>query len=179
MPKTFQKAPKAIEEMAAAILCQFDTHKPLLDAHVKIDFVFALASRDEKTDAKKGDALRFRGCRALGLARVLSLKQRAMGRGDAEITLVGDWFNEESTELEQRALLDHELHHIAVKVNKMLLPLRDDLNRPRLFLRPHDYDFGWFAIIARHHAAAAVEVRQAKRIMDEAGQWLWPGIARE
>lgn len=175
MATTYQRCPKPVEELKNELLCKYPEHKPLLDARVTVDLVFAYGTRDEKTGALTKFAMVRGGVRALGIARKISLKQRALGRGDAEIALDADWWDE-ATEPQRAALLDHELHHIGVSLTKMLQIKRDDLGRPKLYLRPHDYDFGWFAIIAKRHGAAAGEVEQAKRIADEHGQYFWPNL---
>ena len=153
---------------------EFDSHKPLIDARVKIDFVFAYGDEDEKGRILN-DALRKNGCKALGIARKIPLKDRALGRGDAEIAIDGNWWDFATRE-EQRALLDHELHHFAIKLDKSKRPMFDDLGRPVITLRPHDFEFGWFKVIAERHGIASQERAQAKVMMDNAGQCFWPGI---
>lgn len=86
---TYQKADGEVTEMAASILKQFESHKPLLEAKVRVDFVFAYGERDEETGERIGDALTLHGFRAFGITRKLSLKDRTMGRGDAEIAIDG------------------------------------------------------------------------------------------
>jgi hypothetical protein len=172
---TFQRCPKEIDELKNELLCKFPEHKPLLDARVTVDMVFAYGKRDEKTDKLKSFAMVRNGNRVLGMARKISLKQRALGRGDAEIALDADWWKE-ATEPQRASLLDHELHHLGVSLTKSFAVNRDDLGRPKLYLRPHDYDFGWFAIIAKRHGSSAGEVQQAKTIADEHGQYFWPEV---
>lgn len=162
---TYNRCPPSVTEMANAILCDFETHKPLLDAKVRIDFIFAYADEGKA-------AIRHQGQAALGLCRRLPPKQRAMGRGDAEITLDAAWW-ELASMAERRALLDHELHHIQVKEGK-----RDDLGRPVLTLRKHDVQIGWFAIIAERHGDFSVERQQARDIYDRHGQAFWPQILK-
>lgn len=158
--------------MAAALIVEFAAqgHKSLVDAGVKVDFVFAYPSEDAG-GVVKGAALRLGGYPCLGIARILGLKDRAMGRGDAEISLDGNWWAS-ATVPEQRALLDHELHHLTVKEGKHGYE-RDDLHRPRLKMRKHDYDFGWFTEIARRHGAASAECNQAGLIMKQSGPVLF------
>lgn len=172
---TYQRCPLDINELANGILCEFETHKPLLDAKVKIDFVFAYGDVDDK-GAKVSDAITKNGVKCLGLARKVPIKERAMGRGDAEITLDHDHW-ETITKAEQAALLDHELHHLAVKIDKRGL-VRDDLGRPVLTIRPHDYDFGWFRVIADRHGKHSVEAQQAATMLEESGQLLWPSLCK-
>jgi len=139
---TYEKAPREFVDFANAILCEFDTHKRLLDAKVRVDYVFARASLD-KWGEPKGPAIMHHGVRALGYARIIGLKDRAMGRGDAEIVIDGDWWLKAKLP-EQKALLDHELHHISVRETEAHIIKRDDLDRPLLQLRPHDFEFGQF-----------------------------------
>lgn len=147
----------------------FEDHKPLLDAHVAIDFVFAYGDVDDN-GVTVGVAIKKNGHRAFGLTKKLPLKERALGRGDAEILLDGDWWNEASIE-DQKALLDHELYHINVRAGKT-----DDLGRPVLGLRKHDVEFGWFAAVASRHGAHSMERQQAKALIDQMGQFFWPDL---
>lgn len=171
---TYQKADSAVREMAEKILEQFETHKPLLEYKVKIDFVFAFAAVDNFGDPK-GPALTRHGVGAWGITRKLGLKDRAMGRGDAEISLDGDWW-EKATEARRRALLDHELHHLEVKLDDDGILVKDELHRPKLKLRKHDVEVGWFAIVAGRHGGASLEIEQARALMDSYGQLFWPAI---
>jgi hypothetical protein len=171
---TYQKAPAEVREMAEHILEEFASYKPILEAKVKIDFLFAYAEVSEDGESK-GYALTKHGIRALGITRKLGLKDRAMGRGDAEVCIDGDWWKD-ATQARQRALLDHELHHLEVKTDEEGVVLRDDLKRPKLKLRKHDVEVGWFAIVAGRHGGASLEIEQAKALMDSYGQLFWPAI---
>lgn len=171
---TFQKCPQKINDLANEILCRFETHKLLLDAKVRIDFVFAYGDRDEDTGALQNDALRKNGVRALAIARKLPLKDRVMGRGDAEVAIDADHWADLGRE-QQEALLDHELHHLSIKVDKRGL-VRDDIGRPIIKLRQHDHEFGWFKIIAERHGFSSVECEQARKMFDEAGQAYFPAL---
>lgn len=172
---TYQKADKSVAVMATEILNEFESHKPLVDAKVNVDFVFGFGERNEDGHLV-GDALTKNGHRALGITRKVSLKDRALGRGDAEIALDGDWWQETASEEQQKALLDHELHHIACKI-KYGQFCYDSLGRPVLRLRKHDVEVGWFACIAERHGANSVEQIQAKMILDSYGQYLFPQLA--
>lgn len=117
MPTTFERCTASVAELASEILCQFETHQPLLDAKVKIDLVFACAELGE--DGRPvGPALTKNGVQALGITRKIGAKDRALGRGDAEIALDHHWWTQTASEQEQKALLDHELHHISVVANQ-------------------------------------------------------------
>lgn len=160
-------------EMADSILNEFETHRMIIDAGVKIDFLFAYGKRNED-DELVGNALTLHGCRALGICRKTSLKDRAMGRGDAEISLDHDWW-QDAPEDQRRALLDHELHHIEVKLDEGGV-CKDDLQRPVIRLRKHDVEVGWFREIAARHGSASQERIQAKATADQSGQYFWPEI---
>ncbi len=173
---TFQKCPKEIADLSADIIEEFETHQPLADAHVTIDFVFAYSDKDEKTGASINNALSKNGMRALGVCRKIPLKDRALGRGDAEIAIDGDWWSEANSQ-EQRALLDHEMHHIEVRKDDRGF-ITDDLRRPVLRLRKHDVEVGWFKIVASRHGIFSQERMQAKAIMADCGQLFWPDIVQ-
>ena len=167
---TFLRCDESVNAMAKSLIAEFDTHHPLNARGVIIDFVFAFPDKDDDTGEAINDAITKGGMKCLGLCRKIPLKDRALGRGDAEITLDGDWWGGATTE-EARALLDHELTHLRV------MDENDDLGRPILKLRKHDFEVGWFGIVAKRHGSASQEQIQAKTIMDRAGQLFWPGIA--
>lgn len=171
---TYAKCPPEVREMAEKILEDFISYKPLIEAKVKIDFLFAFAEVGADGDSK-GFALMKHGIRALGITRKLSIKDRVMGRGDAEVCLDGDWWKEQ-TAARQKALLDHEMHHIEVKLDEHGAVIRDDLKRPKLKLRKHDVEVGWFAMVAGRHGSNSLEIEQAKLVMDSYGQLFWPCI---
>ncbi len=172
---TFQKCPNDVRELAAKILCQFESHKPLIDAGVKVDLLFAYCDRDDAGEPTN-EAISHHGQKAYGLCRILGLKDRTMGRGDAEIMLDGDWWQETATEEQQSALLDHELHHVALRLKQQQTTF-DNLGRPKLRLRKHDVQFGWFACIAERHGKNSIEQIQAASLMDTLGQFFWPALA--
>lgn len=172
---TFERCDKSVEDLAKNLINQFESHKPLAAFEVKIDYVVARADVDDK-GRQLNDALTKNGVKALGIARKTSLKDRALGRGDAEISLDGDWWKDASGE-EQAALLDHELHHISVKTDNMGNVKYDALGRPQIKLRKHDVEVGFFNIIAERHGIHSQERIQAKSIMDKFGQYYWPDLA--
>jgi len=167
---TYKKAGNDVKEMAQAILEEYESHEPLLSAGVRIDFMMAYPDYDEASGEPINDAIKQNGVKALALCRKIGLKDRTKGQGDAEILLDGDWWDD-ADEADKKALLDHELHHL-VPTKKL-----DDLGRPLLKLRRHDYQFGWFSIIAQRHGIHSQERKQAASMMEIAGQYFWPEIA--
>lgn len=173
---SYERCNKSVDKLADTILNKHESHKPVVDAKVTIDFVFAMPEYDEKTGKPLHDALTKNGVKALGIARKIALKDRALGRADAEIAIDRDWW-EKAPEPEQEALLDHELHHIAVKIDKRGL-VTDDLGRPVIQLRKHSHEIGWFAIVAERNGKHSIEQQQAGTMLDEAGQFYWPDFAK-
>jgi len=171
---TYQKCPSEVRELAEEIMNEHRTYKDVVEAKVKIDFLFAYAEVGED-GISKGHALTKHGIRALGITRKLGIKDRVMGRGDAEVALDGDWWTE-ATPLRRKALLDHELHHIEVRTDEEGVVLRDDLKRPKLRLRKHDVEVGWFAEVAGRNGSASLELEQAKAVWDSYGQLFWPAL---
>lgn len=174
---SYERCNKSVDKLADTILNKHESHKPVVDAKVTIDFVFAMPEYDEKTGKPLHDALTKNGVKALGIARKIALKDRALGRADAEIAIDRDWW-EKAPEPEQEALLDHELHHIAVKIDKRGL-VTDDLGRPVIQLRKHDYEFGFFKVIAARNGLASPECIYAKHMLNDGGQYLFPYLQLE
>ncbi len=171
---TFQKCTKDVHDLCRSILTKHESHNPVLHHEVKIDLVFAFGDQDDKGRVLN-DALSKNGIRALGICRAIPLKDRVLGRGDAEISLDGDWWGG-ATESEQEALLDHELHHVSVQADKAGNVQFDDIGRPKIKLRKHDVEIGWFKCVAERNGISSQEQIQAKAIMDQAGQFFWPDV---
>lgn len=174
---TYKKSPQTVKDMAKSILEQFESHHPIRDAGVRVDILMAYPEYDEETGEPLNDALKHQGQKALGICRIVNLKDRTKGLGDAEILLDGHWWDNTASEEQQRALLDHELHHLAVKKKGEEIQ-KDDLGRPKLRMRKHDYQFGWFTTIAERHGIHSQERIQARAMMEIAGQYYWPEIAQ-
>lgn len=156
MSKIYSKAPSGVAERVAHLVKVF--HKDVHDAGVKIDVV---SVADDDPDCEH--ALKVRGIPAYGSCRVISLKDRAKGNGDVEICI------DEAKYLTlpdatKDAVLDHEIEHIELQVNKKGRVKLDACRRPKIKMRLHDVDLGWFASIAKRHGAAAIECKQATQI---------------
>lgn len=175
MPR-FEKAPDEVNALAREIIVEFSSHRDLEDGLVKIDFLYAHPELNEDQE-EIGPALSDRGVPCLAKTKLMSLENRADGCGDVRILIDAKAYRAMTRE-EKKALLDHELTHIIVrkKDGEVLL---DDLDRPRLKLRHHDYEFGWFNVCALRHGVNSVERQQARRLFDEAGQMYWPDLVGE
>ncbi len=148
-------------------------YQALIDAKVRIRVVMAFGNED--SEGNKRPALKHHGVVANGIARVIPYKDRALGQEDAEIMLDADWW-ENATEPEQKALLDHELHHIILHLDDDGAVQFDDCRRPKLKLRKHDFEIGVFNIIAARHGEASGERKYMRYMMEGSGQIFWPQL---
>ena len=164
---TYERAPAEVAEQTRRVMRQF--HRELVEVETKVAVLFARSPKDEH-GRPLAAAVTVGGYPCAAKVKVIPLIQRADGRADAEIVIDEDQWNERS-EPEHDALLDHELHHLEVARDADTgNPLSDDLGRPKLRLRKHDHQFGWFDVIARRHGDAAYEIQQAKAFADNYGQ---------
>jgi hypothetical protein len=168
MPR-FERAPAEADLIVGRMMERY--HPQLRDAGVTVDCLFAFATTDENGDTI-GCAVKLHGYACKAVVRVLSLKDRTVGRADVEILIDGDNWDTWS-EAEKDALIDHELEHVELRTDKDGLLIRDDLDRPKLRLRKHDWQFGWFDSIARRHGHASGEVQQFEQFKESHRQtWL-------
>lgn len=159
--KSYDQAPPEVHERVATLIRRF---YPDLDrVGVRIDLLMA------STDAEDGHAVTHQGYPALAVVKILDLKNRTMDRGDAEIVIDRDAYDGMADE-ERDALLDHELYHLLTVNDKFGRPKMDDHDRPKLKMRKHDFQVGWFHEIARRHQINSQEVQQAQAFVGEQGQ---------
>lgn len=133
-----------------------------------------LMARNDETNAIKSG-----GYPALACIKINDIKARVAGRKDAVMMIDGDAYDDMSPE-QRDALIDHEITH--------LLPVRDeggiawefdDHHRPKLRIRHHDRQYGWFDDCARRHGENSIEAMQARRFYttEEGGQLYLKGMA--
>jgi hypothetical protein len=159
--KFFDPAPKHVHARVEAMIAKY--HHDLEEAAVKVDLVYT------HTDQAGKPALLLHGWPCYAVVRIISLKDRAMGRGDAEIVIDKVKY-EAMTTAQQDALLDHELQHLKTKVHDDGEVMRDSRKRPKLQMVEHDREYGWFDVIAERHGEASIEVQQSRLLQDQAGQ---------
>lgn len=174
---TFAQAP---ENVLALIRQTLRAHHPhLARCEVDVHAVMAYANRDE-AGVPTGPAVKAPGgYPAAAVIRIVPLKQRVPGLGDAEITIDGDGWPDLS-DAEQAALIDHELTHLEIQWDTAPdeskgtrgTPKSDDHGRPKLKLRLHDWQLGGFADVVKRHGAVALEVQAARAVIDAHGQYL-------
>lgn len=163
---TFQRAHKDLKELLDTLIDKY--HPDLRENDVHIDLLWAYGDRDDN-DELKNNAITHNGYPAAGLTKIMPLKDRVAGRGDVEILLDHDQW-EALNPRSQAALLDHELEHIT------LTNERDDSGRPKLKLKKHDYQLGWFKEVAMRHGDHSMERIQARTAWSESGQAFWPDL---
>jgi len=150
MPVTYDKAASARPYLEAMLR---EHHPSLVDAKVTFDLLFATPEYDEKTGLPKSPPVKHGGYPAAATVKICSLKDRAKGCADVEIVIDGpEWRG--LSESRRHALIDHELTHLEFTGEY------DDAYRPKLKMRLHDHQFGWFDEVARRHGDASYEVRQ-------------------
>ena len=134
-----------------------ENHGDLHNAGVTIT---ALIARSEE-----GPAIKVRGSEAAGCIRITKLAERTLGLGDALMTLDGERMDAWTSKRLQ-AVIDHELRHLMLAKHKKTGQIQlDDEGRPKLRLRPHDFEFGWFARTAELYGEESYEVSQAREIV--------------
>lgn len=136
-------------------------HPEIEDATVGALFVF---------DDETGEAcLKHQGYAAAAVVSITPTKQRALGVADAIIVIDrATWLTLAAKQRD--ALIDHELEHLDRVISKdtedsPAAPQFDSLGRPKLAMRRHDHQFGWFDDIARRHGDASPEVAQARNFL--------------
>ena len=159
MANTYQIAPSDALHCMQSALNKY--HYRLIENGVSIALL-ALYSADGEP------ALMCHGAPAYAVTRILPLKLRAHGLADAEITIdFTSWMR--LSDPKRMAVMDHELTHIR-PVFEDGICVRDDLGRPKLKLRDHDFQFGWFNEVAERHRESSIEVEQASQIINTTGQ---------
>lgn len=149
-----------------------ENHQELFNEGVTIT---ALIARSEN-----GPAITVRGCEAAGCIRITKLAERTLGLGDAVMILDGERLDAWTSKRLQ-AVIDHELRHLVLAKSKKTGQVqRDDQDRPKLKIRPHDFEFGWFARTAELYGEDSYEVSQAREIVSaQFVQLLLPGFEPE
>lgn len=157
--KTYSAAPDAsmtIEDM------QDTYHSELQHVNVAALFVF-------DTDASE-PVLKHQGYPAQAVVRITPIRERALGMADA--TIVIDRSNWLTLSQRQRyALVDHELTHLVrVLDNETGTPVCDVLDRPKLKIRPHDMQIGFFTEVLQRHGDASYEARVTRQMFEVVSQ---------
>jgi len=153
MPVTYRQVEPDVIEMLDAVMREH--HGDLAEEGVTVSLLFAHAAVSQDGEIQ-GPALKLRGWPALAVVGVVSYKDRVEGRSDARILLDGDRWPDLS-DRQRRALLDHELEHLTLVRREDGKVRYDAAGRPRLKMRPHDYELGGFWAVVDRHGKDALE----------------------
>lgn len=167
MGRTFERCGKDVVDLIARVMKK--SHSDLHGAGVTIDAMFV--SAETKRDGSV-PALKVRGFEIAAQIKITSLADRTLGIADAKLTidhLAWTRLNGAS----QTALVDHELMHLARHVKqpkKGPAISTDDMGRPLLKLRPHDWELTGFQAVVERHGEASLEVRAIKKFSADFAQ---------
>lgn len=149
MSATYEKT-DSIDDTIADLIETKTYHRELHVAGVTVQVLFHFDDRP----------LLVRGWPAHAYVKVTNLKERALDQKDATIVVCkASW--DQMDDRKRIALVDHELYHLQVCKDPEGRLKTDDLNRPKLRLRKHDIEVGWFVEIAKEHGPDSIECEQA------------------
>jgi len=161
----YQKADEYLVNLMNQVIGKF--HERIRANDVSIELMIAFGRRDED-GLIVSPAIVVSGYQALAKVKITRGDERAAGRSDVVITLDGDHIGEKRPydipDGEIMAILDHELTHIEFRVDHKGIAETDDYGRPKMRLRKHDVQFGWFKEVADRWGAASQESKQAIHI---------------
>lgn len=165
MPTIYEKCDGETPQMKMIAAMMEKYHIELANAGVTVECL--LASND------RGDAVKLHGLPCFATIKVMSYKDRVAGTADARMVIDLDKWSDLHAD-ERAALVDHELEHLEVVLDKKTNKLKtDDIGRPRLKCKPHDYEQGGFYSIVRRHKDASIEVKNYRSLAcDQGGQML-------
>lgn len=169
MAKIYEKGRGEVVDLVNEIMKE---HHPQLYAHdVTVDILF-IGESDK--NGVLVPTLKHDGYSAAATVKSNSIKDRCLGLSDAVITVdMATW--KDLSDIKRRALLDHEITHLQlVPIEKGSMIMKtDDLGRPKLKMRLHDWQLGGFTSIAQRYKDDALEVEAVHASRDEYGQYFW------
>lgn len=165
----YERCTDDVKEVADELIKKYHSDLLTKGKPVEIEYVFAQLEPDSNGDRPTGNPVKLHGVACYAVVKVIPAKHRALGSKDAEIIIDKDKW-EKMTMGQRRALLDHELEHLMTKRDAAGVMVLDAYERPRLRMKHHDWDLGWFDSIAQRHAHFSVEVTQARKLANAVGK---------
>jgi hypothetical protein len=154
-----------LDKFIAEVMAQY--HDELADAGVTVGTLWAHASSEAQP------ALKLHGWPCHAIVKINPVKDRIRGLADATITIdKGSWDAHE--EPWRRALIDHELQHLAVARDDEGAVKLEDHGRPKLKMRLHDRQIGTFDVIVQRHGDDSEDARAMKSVAEAVQQMLLP-----
>jgi hypothetical protein len=147
-------------------------HGDILAAGVTVDLISVATDGDDPP-------LMLNGYPCAATVRATSVKDRTKGHADIEITIdEAQWLT--MTDAQKDALLDHELEHVELVIKPKTGRVKlDSHGRPKIKMRKHDVQFGWFHSIAERHGIASGECQQAASLFLDGRQTFFAFIGNE
>lgn len=153
MPKTYSSDDGEVGDLIAKLMKT--EYRALAEAGVTVEVFMA------RNDT--GDAVTLHGWPCQAVIKINNLENRTAGLADARMIVDANRWERKSAG-ERRGLVAHELHHLDLIRHKQGQVKKDDMDRPRLRMRKHDWELGGFDTIAERYEADAPEVQVAARI---------------
>lgn len=166
----FREADREIKDLCRQIMQQL--YQPLIDAGVTVGLLVA-SPTDEGEDGEVEPALKHHGYPAVALVRVVPYRDRVAGMPDAQILLDAQHWDEADDD-RRTAILDHELYHLELQYTRKGQLKTDDARRPKLKLKPHDWQLGGFDEIVRRNKTSAVEAEAYINLNRQMSQMTFP-----
>jgi hypothetical protein len=161
MPKSYEPIDDnhKLREVLNQVIVSY--HRILLDSDVTIAL---LTVRNFDANGEQVDpALTHGGYPAMATIKINSYRDRVEGKADVTITVDGQRWDELS-DAELAAVLDHELTHLELVLEEDGSVSRDDIDRPKLRMRRHDFQIGGFNEVAKRHKADSLEVQAVAKV---------------
>lgn len=144
--KTYAKSDKELNALIREVMGKH--HPELKTAGVKVSTLLVEMDADDA----EGAVLKEGGAPTLGRIKIQNIPARVLGGGDALLEI--DLHGFEELEPEQRiALVDHQLQHLELKLDKHGAVREDSAGRPMMRIRPHDIQIGFFSGVAARQCA--------------------------
>ncbi len=164
----FQPEPgHEVHKLWADVIEQYHPMIHKLSTPLRVGILFVTVD-----DTTRQNALTLHGRTCAAFIAVVDVKLRATGSPDVLLQVDGNkWLDLD--ESEKIALLDHEAEHIAFPKAKQSPdggwhPELDSLDRPKVGMKLHDWEFGGFTSIVERHGESAIE----KRSLDNVNEML-------
>jgi hypothetical protein len=137
-----------------------ETRPDLVDAGVKVAAI--TRTKFDKND-EEVPSLKLHGAYALATIKPIKRKARTHTPHDALIEIDNPQWKILSPQC-KKALIDHEITHLVLKLGKNGEPKLDDLDRPIVGTRPDDFTLTGFLEVIKRHGNAALEYQSVTRI---------------
>lgn len=157
-----------IASLVEELIQECDEFTSLATEEVTINCMLAIAEERDLLGA-----LHLHGYRCYAIIGITPYEQRVKGLADAHLKVDSQaWENMEPRTRE--AMLHHELMHLEVQKDREGGTKYDKIGRPKLRMRLHDINFGWFKRTAERYGMRSIELNQAYQLFRGNRQLLFP-----